>query len=126
MDFEKYYNTQATEKLPVFKGSRYQRGFGFGNVFRKLFRWIVPIVKENATPILKNMGKSAIKTAVNIASDTLEGQNFRTSAKGRIKESLKNLGDQYGKGKKKHYKKTSKNKKNITISKKRKIRDIFD
>ena len=48
MDFKNYYNEQANG-LNVFKGAYYQKGYGFGDVFRRFFRWIVPIVKKNAS-----------------------------------------------------------------------------
>ena len=37
MDFDSYYVTQAKENLPVLRGAAYQRGYGFGNVFRRFF-----------------------------------------------------------------------------------------
>jgi hypothetical protein len=46
MDYDNYYQNQAKEKLPVFRGSIYQKGYGFGDVFKKFFRWVVPIVKK--------------------------------------------------------------------------------
>ena len=132
MSFEKYYTDQANSKLPVFRGSAYQRGYGFGDVFKKIFRWIVPIVKEHAKPIAKKVGKSALKTAVNIASDGLEGQDLKTSAKNRIKESIINFTNQSGKGYKRkhrgvipdHFKINKKLPKKKKITKRR--LDIFD
>lgn len=46
MNFENYSSSQARENIPVFNGSRYQRGYGFGSVFKNIFRWIIPIVKK--------------------------------------------------------------------------------
>ena len=131
MNFDNYYSTQARENIPVFRGSRYQRGYGFGSVFKNLFRWIVPIVKQHAKPIVKNVGKQALKTAVNIATDTLDGKDLKSSVKSRMKDSLANLSTQYGSGKKKHYKKNYKTKNSNSVQKKkiqkRKLEhDIFD
>lgn len=130
MNFENYYNTQARENIPVFRGSSYQRGYGFGSVFKNLFRWIVPIVKQHATPIVKNVGKQALKTAVNIATDTLDGKDIKSSVKSRMKDSLSNISNQYGNGKKHHYKKKSKTKKTKSVEKNKIKRilehDIFD
>ena len=127
MDYESYYNNQAREIIPVFRGSSYQRGHGFGNVFKKLFRWIVPIVKENVKPIVKRVGREAVKTAVNIASDTLEGQNLKESAQKRIIESIKNISGQSGDGvsRTKGYKRKRKKSKKVLLKKTRKL-DIFD
>ena len=134
MDYESYYKNQIEN--PVFKGAIYQRGHGFGDVFKKFFRWIVPIVKQHAGPIASTVGKEALKSAINIANDSLEGKNFTTSSKERFKESLNNLSNKIGSGKKrkrktkiltlrpkKVYKKVKKSKSKII--KKRKL-DIFD
>ncbi len=43
--------------------SIYNEGYGFGDVFRKFFRWIVPIIKKNATPVLQNVGNEIVKSA---------------------------------------------------------------
>ena len=140
MDFEQYYKNQI--KDPVFRGSIYQRGHGFGDVFKKFFSWILPIVKQHASPIAKTVGQEALKSAVNIATDTLDGKNFGDSSKSRLKESLNNLSVKYGNGKirkrrrkkkrvihdgikiKKVYKKKRKSKKR-SRKQKRKL-DIFD
>ena len=89
MDYESYYKNQIEN--PVFKGAIYQRGHGFGDVFKKFFRWIVPIVKQHAGPIASSVGKEALKSAINIANDSLDGKSFTTSSKDRFKESLNNL-----------------------------------
>ena len=101
MDFENYYSQQAKETIPVFRGSPNQRGSGFGSVFKKLFRWIVPIIKEHALPVVKSVGKEALKSVVNIATDTLDGKDLKTSAKNQVKSSLNKFSNQYGNGKSK-------------------------
>lgn len=137
MDFDKYYKSQLSESFPVYRGNPYMKGYGFGSVFKRFFRWILPIVKENALPVAKNIGKEAIKSAVNIANDTIDGKTFTESAKSNLKRSLNNLSDQYGKGnvKKRKLTITGKDnqkkifldlrKKNINKKKKRNL-DIFD
>lgn len=135
MDFEKYYSDQAREKIPVFRGSPYQRGAGFGSVFRRIFRWIVPIIKEHALPVVKSVGKEALKTAVNIATDTLDGKDLKTSARDQVKKSLNKFSNQIGSGKrtlKRVFKKQGSKRKSSLVKKnnkkphkKRKL-DIFD
>ena len=85
---------------PVFRGALYQRGHVFGDVFKRFFRWIVPIVKQHAGPIASTVGKEALKSAINVANDSLEGKDFATSSKERFKESLNNLSSKIGSGKK--------------------------
>jgi hypothetical protein len=144
MDFENYYSSQAKEAIPVFRGAPYQRGSGFGSVFKKIFRWIIPIIKEHALPVVKSAGKEALKTALNIANDTIDGKDFVSSAKQQVKNSLNKFSNQYGNGKAKKkakkkalFKKTQNKKKtsqliqnkitkpNFSNKKKRKL-DIFD
>jgi len=135
MDYEKYYKDQINE--PVFRGVVFQKGHGFGDVFKKFFRWIVPIVKQHAAPIASTLGKEALKSAVNIATDTLDGKKLSESSKDRLKESLANISTKYGSGKRKRPKKILKAKKQYKKATKRKIKsktkkikkrklDIFD
>lgn len=124
MDYNSYYTSQAkNEYLPVFQGATFQRGSGFGDVFRNFFRWIMPIVKKNASPILKNIGKEAINTVTKIANDTIEGKNISESASERVNESLKNFQNIYG-GKMKNFGYKRKKIKQNNSSKR--ILDIFD
>lgn len=122
MDFSQYYQDQAkNDALQVFKGSMYQRGYGFGDVFRKFFRWIVPIVRKNATPVLQNVGKEIVKSASNIANEAIEGKNFKDSFDENIARSMNNIEEMYGKG---YKRKRNKNKKSHK-KKNKKFRDIF-
>lgn len=136
MDFDSYYKSQALEKIPVFKGALYQKGYGFGDVFKRFFKWIVPVIKKHAAPVVSTVGKEALKSGINIANDALDGKDFVESSKQRIKESLNNISDQYGNGKKtkrlvKGYKFVGKKLNKAYSKKKRKIGvnrklDIFD
>ena len=56
----------------VFQGSKYQRGFGFGNIFKKLYKWVVPIFEQKAVPILKSVGKTLIKGTSNFAEENVD------------------------------------------------------
>jgi hypothetical protein len=119
MDYNSYYTNQAKNELTVFRGATFQRGSGFGDVFKKFFRWIVPIVKKNSEPVLRTIGKEALHAVSNIANDTLQGKNFKESVKNRLSNSLDNISKHYGEGKRKK-----------SFVKKRKKRervlDIFD
>ncbi len=78
--YSDYYVNQAGGSLPVFQGSRGQRGHGFGSVLGGLFR--------NALPMLKRIGKQALTTGAHIASDMLGGKNFSESAKARVRQGI--------------------------------------
>jgi hypothetical protein len=77
----------------VFQGAKYQRGYGIGNVFKRLYKWIVPIFEQKGIPFLKTLGKTIIKGTTNFADDAIEGKNIKNSAKRRFEESLNELSD---------------------------------
>ena len=92
-----YVNQRGAGGMPVFYGSRYQRGMGLGSMFKSFFRWIAPIVKTHAVPVMKDaakfVGTEAIKTAANITSDAIDGKDLNESIKDRAKETIGNLSD---------------------------------
>lgn len=130
MNFHEYYQTQSGSGLPVFHGSKYQRGSGLGNIFKSFYRWIVPVLKTHALPVLKDgaqvVGTEALRTFKNIANDTLDGEQFKSSLKRRTKEAVNSLTDraeealQTGNGYKRRRKRRPRKKKRICRKKKRK------
>jgi len=127
MDYENFFLQQQPITFPTYKGVRYQRGYGLGNVFKRFFKWIVPIIKEKAVPVLKDVGKkvgkSVISGTTNFARDALDGKDIKESAKTRFEETkneIKSKIEQRGEGINKRKKKLIR-----TISKRQK-KDIFD
>ena len=56
--YEQYYLNQAKQmggNLPAFHGARSQRGYGLGSIFKGLFRWATPHLKQGA----KALGKKS-------------------------------------------------------------------
>ena len=109
--YEEYYLNQARQKggnLPAFHGARFQRGYGLGSIFKSLFRWVTPHLRQGA----KVLGKKALQTGVNVAQDVLGGENFKTAATKRGNQAIgdlvsqKSSGSQSG-GSRKTYKKES-------------------
>lgn len=91
--YEQYYLDQAKQKggnLPAFHGARFQRGYGLGSIFRGLFRWAVPHLKQGA----KILGKKALQTGVNIAQDVMDGKQFKTTVGKRAKQAISELASQ--------------------------------
>src|SRR2546425_6412785 len=82
--YEDYYMQQSGSGLPVFQGSRGQRGHGIGSVLSELFRSAVPMLKRG----LATFGKHALKTGLEIAGDVSEGKSFKDSARDRIVPTL--------------------------------------
>jgi hypothetical protein len=110
----------------VFQGTKFQKGYGFGNIFKKLYKWIVPIFEQKAVPILKSVGKTIIKGTSNFADDAIEGKDIKKSAKRRFEQSLDELSDKAGvmRGEGLQKKRINKKKK-VSFGKKRQ-KDIFD
>ena len=102
MDYKAYYINQVGGSYPVFSGNLYQKGFGLGNAFTRFFKWVMPILKKNALPVAKTVGRELVKGASNVALDTLDGRKFEDSASNRLSETIGNIKDkvQAGNGKK--------------------------
>ncbi|GFW27899.1 uncharacterized protein F54H12.2 [Trichonephila clavipes] len=73
--FEDYYISQTGNGLPYYAGQSFQKGYGIGGWFKRLFRTALPF----------------LKTSTQIANDMLEGQSFPESARQRTNETGKKL-----------------------------------
>jgi hypothetical protein len=80
IDFEDYYVKQAGTGMTSFNGMRYQKGNGF---FGRLIKGL--------KPLLSYFGKKALKTTANVASDMLEGGDFKTVLKKNLGVSAKDM-----------------------------------
>ena len=85
--YEDYYSRQAGGGMPVFVGSRYQRGHGLGSVLSGLFRrFIVPLFKTHG----KTLALDALRTGMDVADDVLgSGRGFKESIKKRVPQGIK-------------------------------------
>ena len=131
IDYKKYYREQAGSGISAFQGTRYQRGSGLGNVLRRLFKWMMPVIKTHELPMItsgaKTFGKEALRSATNIATDSLSDINFMDSLKNRSKEGInslhKKMEDQIGNGIKRKKKKSTSH--NCRNKKRKQSHDIF-
>ena len=73
--YEQYYADQCGSGMNVFQGARGQRGHGLGSVLSGLFR--------SALPMIKNFGKQALQTGINVATNVVEGNSFKDSLRKR-------------------------------------------
>ena len=133
--YENYYVDQSGSGLPVFVGSRGQRGHGLGSILSGLFRSALPMLRRG----LATFGKHALKTGLEIANDVVAGDNIKDSARKRVPEGIKrfattsNFFNQSGSGRRRIGKRKAttrhggiKSKRPTAVSKKRKFNDIFD
>jgi hypothetical protein len=84
---EEYYIDQVGRGLPIFMGSRVQRGHGIGSLISGLVRSAVPLIKSG----VKSLGKHALKAGIGVADDVLAGKNFKESIQSRAKSSGREL-----------------------------------
>ena len=91
MDYHEYYKKQAESDFPVFRGVKYQTGHSLGGVFKKLFRFIMPIVREHGLPLLRLVGETALKGVSNLARDAIKGKKIKENAEQRFKETFNEL-----------------------------------
>ena len=105
--YEKYYVDQVGGGgMPYFTGSRYQQGYGLGNIFGSIAKSVLPLLKSSG-----------------FASDLLEGKNAKDAALTRAKRAGSSL-LQTAKRKAAAPQQTAKRRKN-KVQKKRRSRDIF-
>ena len=141
MDYKSYYLNQPNAH---FSGAQVQRGYGIGDVFKRFFKWFLPVVSKHALPVVKKAGKSVGKELINataqLANDTLEGKDFKASAQNVTENAISSFANkitngQLGSGKRKRIYKSQRKKSQTTYKKKynkkrkiekRNLTDIFD
>jgi len=123
--YEDYYSQQVGGQVPVFRGSRYQRGHGLGSVLSGLFRrFVMPLFTTHG----KTLALNALRTGMDLADDVLgSGQTLKESVKKRVPEGIKrtaqSLIDQSGSGVGRD--KVEQNVKKKTKSTRIRVNDIF-
>jgi len=85
--YEDYYSRQAGGQIPVFVGSRYQRGHGLGSVLGGLVRrFVIPLFTTHG----KTLALNALRTGMDVAEDVLgSGRGVKESVKKRVPEGIK-------------------------------------
>ena len=73
--------------IPYFAGPAYQRGHGIGSLFRGLFRFAMPLLKQGA----KAVGRQALQTGIEVAGDMLENRPIKESLRTRVREAGSSL-----------------------------------
>ena len=80
--------------FPVYRGLPYQRGAGLGSIFRGILCFVLPFAKSAG----KSIGREALRSGADLATDLLEGHSLEESVKQRAKEGVKRVLRQKGKG----------------------------
>ena len=70
---------QRGGNVPFYRGPVLQRGYGLGSIFKSVARSVMPSLKE--------IGKSALTTDLEVLQDVAKGENIKTAAKKRLKEN---------------------------------------
>ena len=66
---------QSGSGIPVFSGTRMQRGYGVGGLFRRL--------ESGLLPLLPRLGKAVASTALGVVSDKMRGVSLSEALKKR-------------------------------------------
>ncbi|GFT59538.1 uncharacterized protein TNCV_3406361 [Trichonephila clavipes] len=85
-DFVPFERGQIGSGLTHYKGINFQKGYGIGGIFRRLFRAALPFLVKGG----KTIGKEVLMTGSRVASDVLSGENFKEAVKTRSRVSGKN------------------------------------
>ena len=85
-----YLRQQRGANIAGFPGTRMQRGYGIGGIFRSLARFAMLLLKKSA----ESLGKRALKAATEVGKDVLGGKSFKESTKARGRQVFKDLANQ--------------------------------
>ena len=91
MDYQAYYSNQLGNGDFVYSGRRYQKGHGLGNLLGSLFRTALPMIKNTAKTVGKELVKSSAVAGQNALSDIIAGGSVKDSLKRRFVEEGQEL-----------------------------------
>ena len=77
--FPEKSSLQRGGSVPFYRGPVLQRGYGLGSIFKSVARSVMPSLKE--------IGKSALTTGLEVLQDVAKGENIKSAAKKRLKEN---------------------------------------
>lgn len=86
-----------------FSGSKFQRGSGVGAMFKSLAKWIIPIIRNYAEPVINNaikVGVSELSSGISRFNDDInqEKKDIKESASQRFHETVENIKNRIQKG----------------------------
>lgn len=86
-EYRKIYNQYGAGSIPIFTGTKTQVGYGLGGMFGNLLKAALPVIKKGAI----SLGKTALKTGLNIAKDKIGGKNIKKAISDNLKEAGKDV-----------------------------------
>ena len=90
--YEDYYKKQNGGEIPIFYGSRMQRGHGIGSILGGLFRKALPFLKRGGI----NLGKQLLSSGIDVANDMIDGKKFKDAAIDRLPEGINQFANRMG------------------------------
>ena len=81
--YQGYYQHQDGNGLSVFRGKRIMDGNGLGSILGGVFRAVAPTLKGFAKSAISTLGK----TALNVATDAIRGEDVGASAQKRFRSA---------------------------------------
>ena len=84
--YQNYYLNQVGHGLPHFSGARYLQAYDLGNIFSSIAKIVLPLVKNGA----KAIGKQVLHSEVCFCSDVLSGKNVKQTAIDCAKSAVSN------------------------------------
>jgi hypothetical protein len=85
-EYKQFYDQSGGSMIPVFQGTKYQKGHGLGSMFSGLLKAAVPMLKRGAA----SLGR-ALQTGANVARDALAGKNIKSALRDNAKMAGKQL-----------------------------------
>lgn len=85
--YKKLYDQTGHGMIPIFTGEKYQTGYGLGSIFGSLLKAALPVVKEG----VKSLGKTAVRTGLNIAKDKLAGKSLKDSFSDNVNQAKREV-----------------------------------
>ena len=77
--FPEESSVQRGSNVSFYRGPVLQRGYGLRSIFKSVARSVMPSLKE--------IGKSALTTGLEVLQDVAKGENIKTAAKKCLKEN---------------------------------------
>ena len=86
VEWEKFFRSQYGGGGQFYKGLPYQRGYGLGNIFKTVMKFLAPVAKS--------VGRQALSTGAEIVGDWAGGTPLKQAAKRRGRKAVGNLARQ--------------------------------